>query len=109
MDTLKQFEIGEVVYRHGDVLLKKSGLVISGPIAVDARLHQGDNNSHMLKRGQFIIKDVDGVTYLQVLRETVLDHSEHGPITILPSDTAYMKDIQLEYSHWDEESRAVVD
>lgn len=100
---MEGFSLGDVVFRHGDVLLKKNDQKLDGPIAVQGLLYQGQNHSHYLKSGEWILKD----NILDVRAESVLTHAEHGDIT-LPVGL-YLVDIQQEYDHFLEESRNVID
>lgn len=102
------FNNGETIYRHGDVMLRKhesSDSFDHIPIAVEALLHKGQNNHHRI-RGEFRL--LEGTEkLLAVLKPTELYHEEHATIIIEPG--LYKVDIQLEYDHWSEESRQVID
>lgn len=106
---LNKFEIGDVVYRHGDVLLKKTELASDGgPTMAQAVLHKGDNHSHDLS-GEFRIFEKDDKKYFIALGPTVLTHEEHGQINFEAMTTALEVAIQLEYDHFLEEARQVQD
>lgn len=108
MGAAEKFEVGDVVYRHGDVLLKKAETVkLKGVTASSVLFHKGENHHHRLKGGAFRLRKVGEREILQVVKPTMLVHEEHGPIQVAAG--TYEKDIQLEYSHWLEESRRVID
>lgn len=103
------YTIGDTIIRHGDVHLKKWDNPCSNniPTATQALLHKGENHHHRLNGGSFKIEEKDGNKYLEVVKETKLEHEEHNTISITPG--FYLIDIQVEYDHWLEESRRVID
>jgi len=104
------YQNGDTLYRHGDVMLKKTSIPLTRdiPTAVSALLHKGENHHHMLG-GEFYIREHGGEKYVGVTGPTTLTHEEHGPITLTPDGTELQVAIQLEYDHFLEESREVVD
>ena len=103
MERLNGAELGDVVIRHGDVLIKKHDQALEGPISAQGLLYQGQNHSHYIKSGAFILKD----NLLDVRDHCILTHAEHGDLTIPIG--LYLVDIQQEYDHFLEESRNVID
>lgn len=107
---LSSYEAGDTVYRHGDVLLKKTDRKIAegGKALTRIVLHKGQNHDHTLQ-GYFSLVEDGGRKFIEVLKPSTLDHEEHGPIKLQPMDTALELDIQLEYDHFLKESRQVID
>jgi hypothetical protein len=77
---------------------------------------KGANNSHALYGGKFTILEHDGITFLDVLEETTIDHvkdiqtmarAEHHAQTIKPGQ--YFIDQVNEFDHLLEESRKIID
>lgn len=115
MRNFKDFDVGETLFRHGDVHLKKTKNSIDQkntfPIAVSGLLHKGQNHHHMVN-GSFYTREEDGRKFLGIIGQSILDHEEHGQISIDPAEiesTELQVDIQLEYDHFLEESRQVID
>jgi len=100
---MEQYNLGDVLYRHGDVLLKKHDVAPEGEVQKSGLLYQGQNHSHYIKSGAYILKD----NILDVRDHCILTHEEHGDIT-LPVGL-YLVDIQQEYDHLTMESRNVID
>lgn len=104
-----QFEVGDTLYRHGDVQLKKTDKTLKDfPIKKgnDGILHVGTNNTHRMEGDWHMEGDI------VVLRsEGVLSHAEHerkfGKMTI-PAGV-YRKFIHTQYNHFLEEAEAVRD
>lgn len=97
-----------VKYRHGDVILKPAqGAKPKGAFARTLLLHKGEQHHHRLAGGSFRVGLVSGVKVLQVQKQTILTHEEHGPIKVKPG--VYAVEIQSEYDHFLEESRNVID
>jgi hypothetical protein len=103
---MENFNIGETVIRHGDVHIKLSDKELDGPIIAQCLLHKGQNHHHNL-RGSFRLQENESGKFLQILEPTELYHEEHKTLLIPPGK--YSVDIQLEYDHWSEESRQVID
>jgi hypothetical protein len=91
-------------YQHGDVLLKTDNIELTTPEVAQQTLHAGEQHNHVLT-GRFRYDDAKGE--LQVLEPSTLTHDEHKPIT-LPVG-GYKKSIVVEYDHFLEESRQVID
>lgn len=116
--------------QQGDCLLKRVG--ISGlftkeyltipktakPIKTNLVL-KGTNNSHALYGGEFtVLKDVDGTIFIKVTKSTKLDHvqdhkakkpkhAEHHA-QIIPVGEYFLSQV-VEYDHFLEESRVIID
>lgn len=118
--TIEQYQVGQTVIRHGDVLLKKTATKTKKRRAQKRGvLHKGAGNDHALV-GSFYVREEDGKKFLGILGKTTIVHvmrpsgapAEHGPITLTPKmlgGTELEVDIQLEYDHLSEESRQVID
>ncbi len=105
----ESFEDGQVLYRHGDVNLKKySGeiLEVKNPLSKGI-IHKGNNNNHEYESGFFEVQDVSGKRILVVLDDSTIGHNEHGNQVTPPG--SYEIDIAREYDHFLEESRQVID
>ncbi len=114
--------------QQGDVLIKKIGIFnvfekeyekipnekeeMKGNLVL-----KGQTNSHALYGGDFILSQKDGVTFLEVVEPTVLDHvKDHTQAPVKAEHHAqwipvgqYFIDGILEYDHIKEESRQVID
>lgn len=107
---MSKYNIGEVVFRHGDVLLRKTDKQNghNSPIVSQAVLHAGQNHNHTMT-GEFRMFEEDGKKYVEILGPTTLGHNEHGSLSLKRRKTALEVGIQVEYDHWLEESRQVID
>lgn len=96
------------VYRHGDVMIW-SGAKIPKRIKLEVSkvLHKGENHSHDIISGRAEIGENNGHKYLRCKRKITLDHIEHGKATLPAGD--YEIKIKVEYDHFLEESKQVVD
>jgi hypothetical protein len=101
-----EFELGQTIFRHGDVHVKVSDKEADSPEIAQALLHKGQNHHHNL-RGLFKMQENAGKKYLTILEPTELYHEEHATLLLEPG--MYTVDIQIEYDHWLEESRQVID
>lgn len=91
----------------GDVLYKSVDKFPKGTKKVPGNLiHKGDNHHHTIK-GKFSLSEKDGVMFIDAVGKCELNHEEHKTIS-LPKGK-YKKDIVLEYDHFLEESRQVID
>lgn len=117
-----------LIYQQGDCLLKRCGnneyFIGHKSIPESAKkvkgnlLLKGQTNSHALYGGKFQLFEHEKVTFLKVEKTTKLDHvqdhtvkkpkhAEHHAQEILPGE--YFLDAVLEFDHFLEESRQVVD
>ena len=109
----QEYNIGDVVFRHGDVLLKKTNRCIEvATKKTREALYSGQNHNHDIV-GEYYLSEVmaDGKRYLGV-KDVMLLHPEHGAISINAAEinnTELEIDIQQEYDHFLEESRRVID
>lgn len=118
-----------IIYQQGDVILKKCG--VKGYFAKEFEcipeeakkikgnlLLKGQTNSHALYGGKFQLYSHEGIIFLEVIKETTLDHvqdhlakkpkhAEHHAQKI--SVGTYFLSPLMEYDHMKEESRQVID
>lgn len=109
INLFEKFNDGQTVLRHGDVLFKKySGPInkISNPISKGI-IHKGNNNNHEFVSGLFEIQMIDKKKIVVVLDDSTMGHNEHGSL-VIPAGT-YEVDIAVEYDHFLEEARQVID
>jgi hypothetical protein len=92
-------------YQHGDVLLKEAELPKEAKKVKTNVLHKGLNHTHNLT-GKFQVYSCEQDIYLVSSGCNVV-HGEHKPIAILKG--VYKKSIVVEYDHFKEESREVID
>lgn len=93
--------------QQGDVLVKETEKIPKKSKKIKGNLlHKGQNHHHTIK-GKFELFEGDGKMFIIAKSDCVLEHEEHKAIT-LPKGN-YFKELVQEYSHWDEESRAVID
>ncbi len=99
---------------HGDVIVTKcqepEGFNSMDEIK-DACLAYGEatGHAHKLFGGEFNLRECPKTKtkFLRVIRETVLKHQEHNPVTIPPGH--FKIGIQVEYDPFEKRSRQVVD
>jgi len=70
-------------------------------------LHQGEQHSHHFIKGESLIGEGNGKKYLRVKKLAIVDHAEHGKGDIPVGD--YYVEVKLEYDHFLNESREVID
>jgi len=107
--SIDLFKEGQVVFRHGDVNLKKYTGDINNVELIQTKgiIHKGNNNNHEYASGLFEVQTINDKKILVVLEESTIDHNEHGK-QVHPIGT-YLVDIAQEFDHWLEESRQVID
>jgi len=99
--------INQTYYQQGDVLLKERKSIPKGFKEVKTDLiHKGENHHHRM-RGDFKVFTKDQEMYVDVKKPSEIFHEEHKTFTVVPG--IYEKGIVLEYDHWLEESRQVID
>lgn len=118
-----------IIYQQGDCILKRCGtfnyfkeefneIPSSAKKIKGNLLLKGANNSHALYGGKFQLYKNKDMIFVDVLKETVLDHvqdhlvkkpkhAEHHSQKIKPGQ--YFVDELLEYDHALEESRRIID
>ena len=109
-------QVGDVVARHGDVILKRTDRKVDTTRAPLPKmtLYKGVNNTHDIA-GAFYVTEDEGKRYVGLLGEAKLSHAEHSQRGDMALDAATIEHteleqaIQLEYDHWLEESRQVID
>lgn len=111
--TFEDFEIGQTVYRHGDVHLKKTGTPVEHRTpSHQGVLHHGVNHDHTIS-GDYYIREEGGRKFLGILSTASVSHSEHGVQTWSSSGLRRNTELEVavarEYDHWLEESREVLD
>ena len=100
--------------RHGDVLLlTQTGFKIpkEAKLKKETLIHKGNNNSHVISKGQALIGEVSGKKYLRVVKAATVAHvggsATHDSKPLPVGD--YWVEIQSFYDHLTEESKRVVD
>lgn len=118
-----------IIYQQGDVILKKCGVkgyfsIEHDDIPKKAKkikgnlLLKGNTNSHALYGGKFQLYTNDGTTFLEVTKETKLDHvqdhkalkpkhAEHHAQKIAVGK--YFLSTVMEFDHQKNEARQVID
>jgi hypothetical protein len=93
-------QTGDVLYKSVDSfpMLRKK---VAGNL-----IHKGQNHHHTIK-GKFALTEKDGTMFIEAKADCKLEHEEHATI-VLPKGK-YKKDIVVEYDHFLEESRQVID
>lgn len=99
--------IGKTYYQQGDVLLKSRKEIPKDFKMIETDLiHKGENHHHRM-RGDFKVYANGDKMFVRVKAPSEIFHEEHKTFTVAPG--IYEKDIVLEYDHWLEESRQVID
>lgn len=93
-------------FQQGDVLLKECEKPSNVEQQETDLLWKGENHHHRVRGSFKIVKDKDGNTFLHS-KGSELFHEEHKSISI--PEGFYQLGIVQEYSHFDEESKNVVD
>lgn len=97
--------------QNGDVNLFQETNFPDGKPVLNGLLHQGQNHAHIIK-GNCLICEHEGKTYVNALEDCTLEHEEHGrcdeAYRTLPKGI-WRKEIVNEYDHAKEESRKVID
>ena len=107
--SIDSYSDNDVVLRHGDVNFKK----YSGPtneiknLTEKGIIHEGNNNNHEFISGLFEIQNINDKKICIVLDDSIIGHNEHGNLTVPPG--TYEISIALEFDHWKEEARKVID
>lgn len=99
------------IYRHGDLLIKEVGKLPDGLKKLGHKtLAEGEvtGHHHTFKNGsvQLFAKELEP-THLEVGKDSVLEHQEHGPITI--GKGVYQVIREREYNPFEEEIQRVLD
>lgn len=96
------FQTGDVLYFKSDVtLVPKDFKKIKSNL-----IHQGQNHQHIIK-GDFNLFVKDNEMFIQANKQCSLEHGEHKPIK-LPKGL-YKKKVVVEFDHFLNESREVID
>lgn len=94
-------------YQTGDVLYKETKSIPKDAKKIKGNLiHKGRDHHHLIE-GKFNLFMDGEQMFIEAKDKCELTHTEHKTI-ILPKGK-YKKDIVLEYDHWLEESRRVID
>lgn len=99
-----------IMRRHGDQMIKTyPGFKIpkQAKLAAVKVLFRGDNHVHKFVAGQALMGEFEGKRFLRVKKDATLDHEEHGRGIVPVGD--YYVETKVEYDHWSEESRQVID
>lgn len=94
------FQTGDILYKTTD-LLPKDAEEISGNI-----IHKGNDHLHSIE-GDYQLYLLGNEMFILAKDTCNLNHEEHKTIK-LPKGL-YKKEIVLEYDHWLEESRNIID
>jgi len=95
-----------IFYQQGDVILKECAKPKDITILKTDLLHKGQNHHHRLN-GKFRIGvSSDGTKYVHS-KGSILTHEEHLDINL--PEAFYEFSVVMEYDHWLEESRQVID
>lgn len=97
---MRYFQTGDILYKQVDSI-PKSIKKIPGNL-----IHQGENHHHLID-GDFELFDGEEGFFIEAKGACLLTHPEHKTIE-LPQGI-YKKEIVVEYDHWLEESRNVID
>lgn len=103
------------IRRHGDLLIKRhAGFSIPSDVqlAPVTVLHKGNNHDHFFSSGKALVGEAGGKKYLRIVEDAIISHgrggsSEHADKPVPMGD--HWVEIQTEYDHLSEESRAVID
>lgn len=91
----------------GDVLYKQVKSIPKGAKKIPGNLiHKGEQHHHAIN-GNFVLFQKGEEIFIEAKTRCQLLHEEHATV-VLPKGK-YQKYIVLEYDHWKEESRRVVD
>lgn len=90
----------------GDVLYHESAIPKGSKKVKGSLIHQGNDHKHTIS-GEFQLFKNGEDLFIQAKKSCKLLHKEHKTIP-LPKGT-YKKGIVMEYDHWLEESRQVID
>lgn len=94
------FQTGDVLYKEIDSIPDSAKLFESNLI------HQGNDHQHLIEGSFKLYKDNEDL-YIQADEECSLLHDEHKTIKLKKG--LYKKDIVIEYDHFLEESRDIID
>lgn len=94
------FQTGDVLYKPVKTIPKKAKKIKGNLI------HQGRDHHHLISGKFNLFQDGDNL-FIKATARCELTHPEHKTVT-LPKGL-YKKDIVMEYDHWLEESRKVID
>lgn len=97
---MRYLQTGDVLYKKIDAIPKDAKIFKSNLI------HQGNNHKHIIS-GKFTLYKKENDLFIKATGKCKLLHDEHK--TIEMDNGIYKKDILLEYDHFLEESRAVID
>lgn len=94
-------------YQTGDVLYFKADSIPKGSKKIKGNIiHQGRDHHHLIE-GSFQLFESNGEMFIDVKTKSKLTHPEHKTISIPKG--VYKKGIVVEYDHFLEESRRVID
>ena len=94
-------------YQTGDVLYKAVGEIPTGAKKIKGNLiHQGRDHHHLIE-GKFELFQAGNDMFIKANGKCKLTHPEHKTVEIPKG--FYMKGIVVEYDHFLEESREVID
>jgi hypothetical protein len=114
--AFKKYCDGDTVFRHGDVMLKKTAnRLLKRRTSKRLLLHKGSSNEHVVE-GKVYLREDSGRRFLGVVGPSTVKHvggsAGHKDINLDPKDLMGLElevDSVVEYDHFLEESRAVID
>lgn len=96
-------------FQQGDILFKEATFKLKGLKEVKSRiikLGSASGHAHVLKGGKLLMDSKDNM-FILADDKTYADHDEHKPIKLQKGK--YSVSVVLEYDHWLEESKEVID
>lgn len=102
-DKMQYFQTGDVLYFRINEKISKEGF----EELKTNLIHKGQNHHHTIEGNFKLYLNDKGDFYIRANSDCRLNHEEHKTIT-LPKGL-YKKGIVVEYDHWEEESREVID
>ena len=97
-------------FQQGDVIIKKFQGKIKGDKLNHLTLAEGEatGHHHSIISGEAALYNMQGALFLKVMSDkALLKHQEHGKIEIPKGDYIVRK--VMEYNHFEEEAREVID
>ena len=95
------YQTGDVLYKSVNELPANKMKKVPGSL-----IHKGQNHHHTIN-GKFDLLEKEGVMFIVAKGKCQLLHEEHATVD-LPKGI-YLKEIVVEYDHFLEESRQVID
>ena len=103
-----------MIYQQGDVLMEcvdsipmKAKTVKRENGRIVLARGESTGHAHVIDASDVVAMELDGALYLSVTGDVIVKHEEHKPVTLPVGDYVVRK--VLEYDHFTEEAREVVD